>query len=103
MRLTKDIYVSSVRSLTAVAGPIGLLGYLERNRQSRACLYLRSLFSIYDATDLAKLDLPWWTFGAIDHVDAILRERGAHNGQDGRTFRSTGMWNPFARIRSTST
>ena len=78
MRLTKDIYVSSVRSLTAVAGPIGLLGYLERNRQSRACLYLRSLFSIYDATDLAKLDLPWWTFGAIDHVDAILRERGAH-------------------------
>jgi len=60
-----------------VARSTGLLGHLERNRASRTSLYLRSLFSIYDAEDLAHLDLPWWTFGAIDHVDAILQRRGS--------------------------
>lgn len=72
----KRAYVSLVRLLASVAETIGLLRCLERNKQSRTCLYLRSLFSIYDAEDLAKLDLPWWTFGAIDYVDAVLRERG---------------------------
>jgi predicted O-methyltransferase YrrM len=72
----KRAYVSLVRLFAAVARAVGLLRCLERNRQSRVCLYLRSLFSIYDARDLAKLDLPWWTFGAIDYIDAILRERG---------------------------
>jgi hypothetical protein len=76
MHPMKRAYVSLVRLLAAIARTVGLLRCLERNKQSRVCLYLRSLFSIYDAKDLAKLDLPWWTFGAIDYIDAILRERG---------------------------
>ena len=77
MDLTKGIYVSSMRALAAVAGPLGLLRYLAGKRQSRACLYIRSLFSIYNAQDLAELDLPWWTFRAIDYVDEILRDHGS--------------------------
>lgn len=76
MQVAKRAYVGAIRAIGSVARCTGLLGYLEKNRASRASLYLRSLFSIYDAEDLARLDLPWWAFGAIDHVDAILRRRG---------------------------
>jgi hypothetical protein len=57
-------------------GSIGLLRYLERPRQGRTYLFIRSLFSIYDAEDLALLDLPWWTFDAIERIDTVLRQRG---------------------------
>jgi hypothetical protein len=77
MDLTKALYVTFARALRAFARWLGLLHLLERNRHSRACLYMRSLFSIYDAEDLAYLDLPWWTFGAIDYLEAMLDERGS--------------------------
>lgn len=76
MQVAKGVYVTTIRTIGLVARSSGLLRYLEEKKDFRACLYLRSLFSIYDAEDLAKLDLPWWTFGAIDHVDTILRRRG---------------------------
>lgn len=76
MQAAKSAYVATVRAIGAVARSTGLLGYLEQNKASRTSLYLRSLFSIYDAEDLARLDLPWWTFDAIEHVDTILRRRG---------------------------
>lgn len=38
-------------------------------------LWLRSLFAIYDIDDLSRLDLPWWTFDAIEKVDTFLRQR----------------------------
>jgi hypothetical protein len=76
MQAAKGAYVATIRAIGSMARSCGALRYLEEKKDSRACLYLRSLFSIYDAEDLAKLDLPWWTFGAIDHVEAILRRRG---------------------------
>jgi len=53
----------------------GILGWLER-RRSRHALWIRSQFSIYDSADLAKLDLPWWTFRAIDEVEGYLGSKG---------------------------
>ncbi len=76
MEPIRSIYVIFAKALAAFAESIGLIRFLERNRHVRACLYLRSLFSIYDAEDLARLDLPWWTFGAIDYLDTVLRARG---------------------------
>ena len=76
MQLAKSTYVATIRALGSVARSSGLLRYLEEKKDSRVCLYVRSLFSIYDAEDLARLDLPWWAFGAIEHVDAILKRRG---------------------------
>jgi predicted O-methyltransferase YrrM len=69
------LYIGVVRQGRSVAARAGLLARLERRRDSRAALWLRSLFSIYDIDDLAQLDLPWWTFAAIGEVDRFLKER----------------------------
>jgi len=44
------------------------------NRQIR---HMRTLLSIYDTEDLVRLDLPWWTYSAIDYVDQFLSSRPA--------------------------
>lgn len=40
-------------------------------------MWLRSLFAIYDSAQLQALDLPWWTFGAIDALKQLIAERGS--------------------------
>lgn len=69
-------YVSIIRAFRVVATKTGLLAWLERHRARFIFLYIRSLFSIYDAADMAALDLPWWTFGATCQVEEFLRQRG---------------------------
>lgn len=76
MRSAKSAYVSATKTIGGFAKSIGLLRYLESKPDSTPCLYIRSLFAIYDAADLAHLDLPWWTFEATEFVDAFLRSRG---------------------------
>jgi hypothetical protein len=73
--MLKNIYVGTVRGGRNVAARAGLLGMLERRRDSRTALWLRSLFAIYDIDDLSGLDLPWWTFDAIEKVDRFLKGR----------------------------
>lgn len=60
-----------------LANKLGAFRKLE-NSQNRAAQWVRSLFSIYDSADLIRLDLPWWTYPAIDAVDAYLAQL---NGQ----------------------
>lgn len=67
----KSMYIRVMRAGRYAAQRTGLLDWLER-RQNRRALWIRSLFSIYDSADLAALDLPWWTFSAIDEVEAYL-------------------------------
>lgn len=69
-------YVAGLRGVRAVAEGLGLVAWLDGRRDRPAMLYLRSLLSIHDAADLISLDLPWWTFGAITHLDAWLQRRG---------------------------
>src|SRR3990172_8471482 len=71
----RSIYVSIVRALRTLAGKMGLLAFLERRRDRPFFIYLRSLFSIYDIEDMARLDLPWWTFAATRYVEAFLKRR----------------------------
>lgn len=73
--MVKALYVGAVRQGRRAARASGLLGRLERRRDSRVALWARSLFAIYDIDDLAALDLPWWTFEAIDKVDRFLAGR----------------------------
>jgi hypothetical protein len=72
----RQLYVLCVRAIRFLAGKVGLLSWLERHRDRPSLLYIRSLFSIYDAADMASLDLPWWTFGATHQVEEFLRQRG---------------------------
>lgn len=49
-------------------------GTLERwARSDRAALrHLRTMVAIHDVEDLSALDLPWWTYRAIDRVERVL-------------------------------
>lgn len=49
---------------------------LNRKPRGRTALWLRSLLSIYDSADLVLLDVPWWTFPAIDYVEQFIASRG---------------------------
>jgi hypothetical protein len=68
--------VRLVRGARQLALASGALDMLDRRRDRRLPLFLRSLFAVHDIEDLGRLDLPWWTFGAIERVDAFLRSRG---------------------------
>ena len=71
-RYSVSLYVFGVRFLKSLLTLIGIIWVLERYSHFRWILYIRSLFSIFDAADLVKLDLPWWSFGAIDHLEIHL-------------------------------
>ena len=75
--MLKASYVSAMRALRGAADSAGALRWLEAHRDARSLLYLRSLFSIHDAEDMMRLDVPWWTFAATDWVGAFLRARPA--------------------------
>ncbi len=69
-------YVRLARRARGLARASGALDALDRRRDRRLPLFLRSLFAVHDIEDLGELDLPWWTFDAIERVDAFLRSRG---------------------------
>lgn len=72
----KRVYVALMRTIRRGLAALGVLALLERLApRSRAALWLRSLVSIYDAEDLLRLDVPWWTFDSADLVAAHLAER----------------------------
>lgn len=74
--MLKRTYVAGVRGFRPIAARIGLLAALERRAaNSRGARWFRSLFAIYDIEDMAALDLPWWTFDAIDEADRFLKSR----------------------------
>jgi precorrin-6B methylase 2 len=61
--------------MRAALRSLGVLGWLEKHRHRRVLLWIRTLFAIYDFEDLRRLDLPWWTFSAIDRIEAFLATR----------------------------
>lgn len=75
MGLIENSYISVMRALRRPAERLAILGYLERRRQHRLSLWIRSLFSIYDMEDLVQIDLPWWCLEAVDAVDLFLARR----------------------------
>ena len=73
--LAKSAYVGAARGARTVAGRTGLTGYLDRRTDSRAGHWVRSLLAIHDLDGLIALDVPWWTYDAIDAVAAFLARR----------------------------
>ncbi|GAB3768042.1 hypothetical protein FB382_002272 [Nocardioides ginsengisegetis] len=72
----KRTYVTLVRAARSVLGVLGVLHLLDLlAHRSRAALWVRSWFSIYDLEDLLALDVPWWTFRSADEVEEFLRRR----------------------------
>ncbi len=70
----RGAYVSGVKTVRKAADRAGLLARLERSESPKA-RHLRTLFSIFDASDLAKMDLAWWSYPAMARVEEFLGER----------------------------
>ena len=70
----RQAYVAVLRAGRSVARGTGVLERLEAGPGRRA-RWLRSLFAIYDFDDLARLDLPWWTFDAVEAIEDFLADR----------------------------
>ena len=72
----KHAYVSLARAVRAALGWTGLIGWVDcLAARNRTALWLRSWLAVYDLRDLAKLDVPWWTFKAADEVAEFLAKR----------------------------
>lgn len=72
----KGLWVQAARMARRVLALTGLLALLDRAASRwRTVLWFRTWLSIYDLADLARFDVPWWTFDAADAVAAFLRER----------------------------
>ena len=75
--ILRGFYVSTARAARLVAQRSGLLGRLDRSYRTHpagVAGHLRTLFAIHDVDDLISLDIPWWTYGAIDAVERRLKE-----------------------------
>jgi hypothetical protein len=74
--MLKSAYVATMRG---IARPLRATGALDRWQQAPRRsfgFWLGSQFAIHDAAALARMDVPWWTFPAIDAVERWIAERG---------------------------
>lgn len=74
--MLKSAYVAAVRGLAMPIRALGILDRLERAPHDSFAFWLGSQFAIHDAAALARLDVPWWTFPAIDAVERWIATRG---------------------------
>ena len=76
--LLRACYVKGARLARTASVKTGLLDHLDRNYRTKrrgVLAHCRTLYAIHDVDDLVNLDIPWWTYGAIDavqeHLDAL--------------------------------
>jgi len=76
--VVKRAYVAAMRRLAMPLRALGILPRLERAPHGSFAFWFGSQFAIHDAPALARMDVPWWTFRAID---AVERWMAARNGE----------------------
>lgn len=77
--LMRTCYVKAARVARDASVKIGLLGRLDHSYHARPrgpLAHWRTLYAIHDVDDLVNLDIPWWTYGAIDAVQKNLESLG---------------------------
>lgn len=74
----KGAYVAGARQVGRALARLRLLDPHPPAREHRLRHWAHSLTRVYDSLAIAELDVPWWTYRAIDAVEAWLaaRERG---------------------------
>jgi hypothetical protein len=70
----RGAYVSGVKTLRKAAEKTGLLTRLENSASPKA-RHVRTLFSIFDAGDMVRMDMAWWSYPAMERVDEFLADR----------------------------
>lgn len=71
----KRLYVGAARVTGAGLTRTGLLPQHPPQRADRLRHWAYSLTRVHDALAIAQLDVPWWTYRAIDVVEAWLAAR----------------------------
>ena len=74
-RSLKSAYVAGARVMRRAAEFTGVKEALDRRRENRTALFLRSLLAIHDIEDMIRLDVPWWTFGSIDAIERFIQAK----------------------------
>jgi predicted O-methyltransferase YrrM len=69
------LYVGAARGARRGATAAGLIGAAEAAGGRPRDRFLRSLLAVHDIAEMDRLDLPWWTFGAVERADSFLRAR----------------------------
>lgn len=72
---TKQVYVAGVKVAGGALTKLGVLGDTPPSRDERLKHWAFSLTRVHDSLAIAELDVPWWTYRAIDVVDAWLAAR----------------------------
>lgn len=72
----KRLYVRAAHAVGSLLRAVGVFALLDRLApRSRFATWLRSLFAIHDLDEMARLDVPWWTFTSRDRVADFLVRR----------------------------
>jgi hypothetical protein len=71
----KRAYAAGARATGRVLTRFGLLGEEPPERSHRLRHWAFSLTRAHDSIGISKLDVPWWTYDAIDEVEAWLASR----------------------------
>jgi predicted O-methyltransferase YrrM len=71
----KTAYASGARGAGKVLTKVGVLDEQAPPRDKRIKHWAFSLTRAYDSLAIAELDVPWWTYNAIDVVEAWLAAR----------------------------
>jgi hypothetical protein len=71
----KDAYARGARAAGRALTGLGILPRTPPDRRHRVRHWLVSLVRVHDSLAIAELDVPWWTYTAIDVVDAWLQAR----------------------------
>ena len=71
----KSAYVAGARGVGHGLRRVGVLGDESPPRSQRGRHWAYSLFCAHDSLAIAELDVPWWTYGAIDAVEGWLADR----------------------------
>ncbi|MEO0394143.1 MAG: class I SAM-dependent methyltransferase [Pseudomonadota bacterium] len=68
----KSGYVKGVRLIDAVVHRLGADSFFTKRLDRRPIHWFYSLLAIHHLDRMIALDVPWWTYTAIDHVEAFL-------------------------------
>lgn len=75
--VVKSAYAAGVRGIGRGLRRIGVLDEQPPPRDHRWRHWAYSLFCAHDSLAIAELDVPWWTYDAIDSVEQWLSDRPA--------------------------